>query len=184
MAEMPWEILETEALAEEPVRIVHERLRTHTGAIIDYYYQPKPIQVVFALPLTASGNALLIRQYRHPTRRFLLEVPAGKVDAGESLEQAVRRELREEIGAEVGELVSFPAFYPQPSFNAAIFNPFLALGSRVVDRPRLESGELLETVELPICEAYDLLAGGQIADASTALTLFYARPWLNEHGYC
>ena len=184
MKEIPWEVLETKALADEPVKIVHERLRTHTGAVLDYYYQPKPIQVIFALPLTEAGEALLIKQYRHPTRRFLLEVPAGKADPGESLETAVRRELMEEIGAEAGELVGFPSFYPQPSFNAAIFNPFLALNSRIVSEPQLESGELIETVKMPICQAYDLLAGGQIADASTALTLFYARPWLDEHGYC
>ncbi|WP_457637066.1 NUDIX domain-containing protein [Oceanithermus sp.] len=184
MKEIPWEILESEALAEEPVKIVHERLRTHTGAVLDYYYQPKPIQVVFALPLTKNGEALLIKQYRHPTRRFLLEVPAGKVDPGEDLETAVRRELLEEIGAEAGELVRFPSFYPQPSFNAAVFNPFLALGSRIVAEPRLESGELIETVAMPVCQAYKLLEDGRIADASTALTLFYARPWLERHGYC
>ncbi|WP_457631227.1 NUDIX domain-containing protein [Oceanithermus sp.] len=184
MADSPWEVLESEDLAEEPVRIVHERLRTHTGAVLDYYYQPKPIQVVFVLPLTADGQALMIRQYRHPTRRFLLEVPAGKVDAGEELEAAVRRELLEEVGAEAGELVRFPAFYPQPSFNAAVFNPFLALDARVVGPPRLESGELIETVTMPICRVYELLSAGQIADASTALTLFYSRPWLEAHGLC
>ncbi|WP_293169972.1 NUDIX hydrolase [Oceanithermus sp.] len=182
MDESPWEILETEALAEHPVKIVHERLRTHTGAVLDYYYQPRPIRVIFALPITAAGTALMIRQYRHPTRRFLLEVPAGKVDAGEALEDAVRRELLEEIGAEVGELVRFPAFYPQPSFNAAVFHPFAALDARRTQEPRLESGEMIETVELPLAEVYGLLESGGIEDASTALTLFYARPWLERLG--
>ena len=184
MKELPWEVLESEALADEPVRIVHERVRTHTGAVLDYYYQPKPIQVVFTLPLTPRKTALMIRQYRHPTREFLLEVPAGKVDPGEDIEAAARRELLEEVGAEAGRLVAFPAFYPQPSFNAAVFNPFLALESRVVRPAELESGELLETVELPLTEVYRLLETGSIKDASTALTLFYARPWLREHGYC
>ena len=184
MDESPWEILETVALAEHPVKIVHERLRTHTGAVLDYYYQPRQIQVIFALPVTAEGSALMIRQYRHPTRRFLLEVPAGKVDPGETLEEAVQRELREEIGAQAGKLIKFPPFYPQPSFNAAVFNPFLALDCRVVGEPQLENGELIEKVELPICEVYDLLSQGKIVDASTALTLFYARPWLEENGFC
>jgi len=184
MEDSPWEVLESESLAEDPVRIVHERVRTHTGDVLDYYYQPKPIQVIFVLPLTPQGTVLMIKQYRHPTRRFLLEVPAGKVDPGESLEQAVRRELLEEVGARAGKLIGFPAFYPQPSFNAAVFNPFLATESRIVEKPRLESGELIETVEMPVCQAYDLLRAGKIADASTALTLFYARPWLEENGYC
>ncbi|WP_456447180.1 NUDIX hydrolase [Deinococcota bacterium DY0809b] len=182
MDEAPWEILETRTLSEDPVRIVHERLRTHTGALLDYYYQPRRLRVVFALPLTSHGTALLIRQYRHPTRRRLVEVPAGKVDPGESLEAAVRRELKEEIGAEVGELVRFPAFYPQPSFNAAVFHPFLALDAQVVAPPELEGGELIEPLELPLTEVYALLDRGGIEDASTALTLFYARPWLVARG--
>ena len=183
MDEAPWEILERRTLADDPVEIVHERLRTHTGALLDYYYQPRRIRVVFALPVTEHRTALLIRQYRHPTRRRLIEVPAGKVDPEESLEAAVRRELREELGAEVGELVRFPAFYPQPSFNAAVFYPFLALQARVTAEPELEGGELIEPFELPLEEAYRLLDEGRIEDASTALTLFYARPWLAARGW-
>lgn len=183
MDDRPWKILETRVLAEEPVRIVHERLLTQTGAVLNYYYQPRETRVVFVLPITPSRTAVLIRQYRHPTRRRLIEVPAGKVDPGESLEQAVRRELREEVGAEVGELVEFPAFYPQPSFNAAIFHPFLALDARRVGEPQLESGELIEPLELPLAEVYELLDDGAVEDASTALTLFYARPWLEARGW-
>jgi len=182
MDDAPWEVLETRVLAENPVRIVHERLRTRTGDVLDYYYQPRRTRVVFALPVTDRGTAVLIRQYRHPTRRHLIEVPAGKVDPGESLEEAVRRELSEEVGAEVDELVHFPAFYPQPSFNAAVFHPFLALGTRRVSEPRLEAGELIEALELPLSEVYAWLDAGRIEDASTALTLFYARPWLQVRG--
>lgn len=182
MKDTPWEVLKTRILSEDPVRIVHERVRTHTGALLDYYYQPRPTQVVFALPLTPQGTALMIRQYRHPTRRRLIEVPAGKVDPGETLEAAVRRELREELGAEVDRLLGFPAFYPQPSFNAAVFHPFIALDAQLVSEPALEEGELIEPLELPLERVYELLDSGQIEDASTALTLFYARPWLITHG--
>jgi ADP-ribose pyrophosphatase len=183
MSDEPWKVLETRVLAEDPVRIVHERLETQTGAVLNYYYQPRRIRVVFVLPVTKQRTAVLIRQYRHPTRRRLIEVPAGKVDPGESLEAAARRELLEEVGAEVDELVGFPAFYPQPSFNAAVFHPFLALGARRTREPQLESGELIEPLELPLDEVYALLEQGRIEDASTALTLFYARPWLASRGW-
>lgn len=71
---------------------------------------------------------------------------------------------------------------PQPSFNAAVFHPFLALDARVVAPPELEGGELIEPLELPLTEVYALLDRGGIEDASTALTLFYARPWLIARG--
>ncbi len=164
------------------MRLVRERLRTHTGKELTYIYRPGPVAASFVLPVTQEGTALLIRQYRHPTGKFLLEVPAGKVDAGETPEEAARRELLEEVGAVAKALLPLPSFHPQPSFTAVVFHPFLALEAKVVAEPRLEDGELLEPVELSLSELYALLEEGSIQDASTALTLFYARPHLEGLG--
>ncbi len=182
MNKKPWRSVESEVLADGPVKIVHERLKTPEGDILDYYYQPRKTQVVFVLPLTENGTVLMIEQYRHPTGGFLLEIPAGKVEKGEDLASAARRELLEETGARAGELVPLPSFYPQPSFNAAIFNPFLAFNVTVVSEQQLESGELLKVVELPLPEVYRLLARGEIRDASSALTLHYAKAELARRG--
>jgi ADP-ribose pyrophosphatase len=138
----PWKRLSLEEILSEPVRLVRERLKTHTGKEITYIYRPGPVAASFVLPVTQEATALLIRQYRHPTGKFLLEVPAGKVDAGENPLEAARR----------------------------------------VGRPALEDGELLETLEIPLKELYALLERGEVLDASTALTLFYARPHLRERG--
>ncbi|TBH21929.1 NUDIX hydrolase [Thermus thermamylovorans] len=178
----PWERLLIEEILSEPVRLVRERVRTHTGKELTYIYRPGPVAASFVLPVTHRATALLIRQYRHPTGKFLLEIPAGKVDPGETPEEAARRELLEEVGARVLEVLPLPPFHPQPSFTAVVFHPFLALGAEVVGRPRLEEGELLETVELPLGEAYTLLERGELEDAATALTLFYARPHLVARG--
>ncbi|WP_018112261.1 NUDIX hydrolase [Thermus igniterrae] len=178
----PWERLFIEEILTEPVRLVRERVRTHTGKELTYIYRPGPVAASFVLPVTERATALLIRQYRHPTGKFLLEIPAGKVDAGESPEAAARRELLEEVGAVAGEVVALPPFHPQPSFTAVVFHPFLALKARVVGAPSLEDGELLEPLEVPLTELYTLLERGQVEDASTALTLFYARPHLEKRG--
>jgi len=178
----PWKRLALEDLVKRPVHIVKERLLTHTGEEITYIYRPGPVSAAFVLPVTEEATALLVRQYRHPTGQFLLEVPAGKVDAGETPEAAARRELKEEVGAEAEELVPLPPFHPQPSFNAVVFHPFLALGARRVGELELEPSELLEPVELPLAELYARLAAGEIKDGATALTLFYARPRLVELG--
>jgi len=79
-------------------------------------------------------------------------------------------------------VVALPPFHPQPSFTAVVFHPFLALKARVVGAPSLEDGELLEPLEIPLTELYTLLERGQVEDASTALTLFYARPHLEKRG--
>lgn len=178
----PWERLFIEEILSEPVRLVRERVRTHTGKELTYIYRPGPVAASFVLPVTERATALLIRQYRHPTGKFLLEIPAGKVDTGESPEAAARRELLEEVGAVAEEVVALPSFHPQPSFTAVVFHPFLALEARVVRAPSLEDGELLEPLEVPLPELYSLLERGQVEDASTALTLFYARPHLEKRG--
>ncbi|HAR68618.1 MAG TPA: NUDIX hydrolase [Thermus scotoductus] len=178
----PWKRLELEEILSEPVRLVRERLRTHTGKELTYIYRPGPVAASFVLPVTDKATALLIRQYRHPTGKFLLEIPAGKVDPGETPLEAAQRELLEEVGAEARRFFPLPSFHPQPSFTAVVFHPFLALEAEVVGRPALEDGELLETVELSLKEVYRLLETGEIQDASTALTLFYARPYLKAEG--
>ena len=178
----PWKRLTLEEILSEPVRLVRERLLTHTGKEITYIYRPGPVAASFVLPVTEEATALLIRQYRHPTGKFLLEVPAGKVDPGETPMEAAKRELMEEVGAEAQTYLPLPLFHPQPSFTAVVFHPFLALGARRVGRPALEDGELLEAVEIPLAELYALLERGEVQDASTALTLFYARPHLKARG--
>ncbi len=178
----PWESLGLEEILTEPVRLVRERVRTHTGKELVYIYRPGPVAASFVLPVTEKATALLIRQYRHPTGKFLLEIPAGKVDPGETPLEAARRELLEEVGAKAASLHPLPPFHPQPSFTAVVFHPFVALGAEVVARPHLEEGELLETVELPLKEVYALLGEGGILDAATALTLFYARSLLEREG--
>jgi ADP-ribose pyrophosphatase len=145
----PWKRLTLEEILSEPVRLVRERLLTHTGKEITYIYRPGPVAASFVLPVTEEATALLIRQYRHPTGKFLLEVPAGKVDPGETPMEAAKRELMEEVGAEA---------------------------------QTLEDSELLEPVEIPLAELYALLERGEVQDASTALTLFYARPHLKARG--
>ncbi|AEB12174.1 NUDIX hydrolase [Marinithermus hydrothermalis] len=178
----PWKRLSIEDLITHPVHIVRERVRTHTGKELEYVYRPGPVEAVFVLPVTPQGTGLFIRQYRHPTGRFLVEVPAGKVDPGETPEAAARREVLEEVGAAVDTLTPLPPFHPQPSFTAVVFRPFVAFGARQVQPPTLEDGELIETLELPLVEAYQRLEAGEIEDAATALTLFYAERHLRAQG--
>lgn len=146
----PWERILLEEILSEPVRLVKERVRTHTGRELTYVYRPGPVAASFVLPVTERGTALLVRQYRHPTGKFLLEVPAGKVDEGETPEAAARRELREEVGAEAETLIPLPSFHPQPSFTAVVFHPFLALKARVVTPPTLEEESFWRAWSFPL----------------------------------
>lgn len=66
------------------------------------------------LPFQSDGSVLLIRQFRHAAGGFILEVPAGKLDPGESPETCARREIEEEVGRRAGRLVSLGTILTTP----------------------------------------------------------------------
>ena len=70
---------------------------------------------VAVLPLDEEGNVTLVQQYRYPFHQVILELPAGKLDAGEPHETAARRELSEETGLEAEELTYLGACWPHPA---------------------------------------------------------------------
>ena len=85
------------------------RLPNGKHAIREVIRHPGAVAVV---PMTEEGNVILVRQYRYPFAETMLEIPAGKLNAGEDIEVCARRELSEETGMAAAELVSLGVFYP------------------------------------------------------------------------
>ena len=119
----------------------------------------------------AQGRLLLVRQYRHPAGRELLELPAGTLDAGESPETCAERELREETGYRPGRIERLGGFYLAPGYCSEFQHVFLC--SDLTESP-LESDDLGEDVHLvrvTLDEALRLAASGEIEDAKTVAAL-------------
>ncbi|MFC4452417.1 NUDIX hydrolase [Deinococcus sonorensis] len=180
-AEQPWTVTEHAQLLGPPRIMVRDRVRTPAGAEFDYVYRPRGPQAVFVLPVTAEGEAVLIRQYRHPLQAQIHEVVAGGVEAGETLAQAAARELQEEVGGTASGWLALPAFYPQPSISGVVFYPLLALDV-TLGPPTPEDSELIERQLLPLPEVYRRLLAGEIQDGPSSLVLFHARPHLEARG--
>ncbi|MGB9589670.1 MAG: NUDIX hydrolase, partial [Candidatus Hydrothermia bacterium] len=83
---------------------------------------------VVMVPVTDEDRVVLVNQYRHPTRDFLLELPAGKVEENEDPEQAAARELVEETGFRAKELVRFGEFFLAPGYSTELMTGFVATG--------------------------------------------------------
>src|SRR4051812_32383986 len=77
------------------------------------------------VPLDADGKVVLVRQYRHAASGWLLEAPAGKLDPGESPETCARREVEEETGMRVNDLISLGFVYASPGFTDEKLHLFL-----------------------------------------------------------
>ena len=120
-----------------------------------------------------DGTVALVSQYRHPTVRYLLELPAGKLDPGERPEETAARELEEELGVVAGRLEQLTEFYTTPGFCAEKLWVFLATDLRET-ASRYEEDEIIEVVRLPYARALEMIASREIEDAKTIIGLLLA----------
>jgi ADP-ribose pyrophosphatase len=121
-------LLETEVLLSKPKRFVREFVEMPDGYRCDWYYLDTPPSVMI-VPLTADGNFVFVRQYRHNLKAHVLEFPAGTVGEGEEPEDAAIRELEEETGYTLGvaaRLRPMGAYYSLPSETNKYTHVYLA----------------------------------------------------------
>lgn len=109
---------------------------------------------------------LLVRQYRLPARQYLWELPAGKLDAGETALQAARRELMEETGYRARQWKKLVSFYPSPGFLAEKMTLFLATELQGGEAQPMED-ERIETRWFTRKEVGDWIQRGKIIDGKT-----------------
>jgi ADP-ribose pyrophosphatase len=129
------------------------------------------------LPAFDDGTIALVRQYRHPAVKYLLELPAGGRNDEERPEAAAARELEEELGLVAGKLEKLSEFFVSPGFCAEKMWLYLATDLRETEQ-RLEDDELIEVVRLPIDRALQMITEGEIEDAKTIIGLMLAAPRL------
>jgi len=125
------------------------------------------------VPVDADGSVLLVRQYRHATGGWLLEVPAGKLDGGESPERCAARELEEEVGMRAGRLDPLGWIWTTPGFTDERIWLYLARDLEQTAQ-RLEDHEVLSVERMPLDEAVRQALDGEIRDGKTVCALLRA----------
>jgi ADP-ribose pyrophosphatase len=127
------------------------------------------------VPVHDDGTVALVRQYRHPAVRYLLEVPAGTLNDGERPEAGAARELEEELGLIAERLEKLSEFFVSPGFLEEKMWVYLATGLSE-GKAQPDEDEVLDVVRLPIGDALEMITSGEIQDAKTIIGLILAAP--------
>ena len=127
----------------DTVRLPNGKLATR-----EYMSHPGAVGVV---PFLDKDTIVMVRQYRHPVGEVTLELPAGKLDARESVLSCIKRELAEETGYTARKFTPLIQYWPTPAFA--------------------DEDEFLEVVRLPFKKAVEMVRRGKIRDSKTVVGL-------------
>lgn len=123
-------------------------------------------ECVAIVAVDTKDNVLLVRQYRKPAEKSLLEIPAGGVESGESPDNCARRELQEETGYLPQKLKKIGGFYSSPGFCTEFLHLFFAT-DLIPSKLSADDDESLELVRIPLRQIPQYIASGEICDAKS-----------------
>ncbi len=125
---------------------------------------------VCVVPLDENGNVLFVRQYRYPHHKVMLEIPAGKLEWGESHHDCGLRELREETGCTCDSYTYLGSLVPTPAYCGEIIHMYLAEGLHYGAQD-LDEDEFLDVEKIPLEKAAEMVMNNEIPDAKTQLAI-------------
>lgn len=113
-----------------------------------------------------KGKLLLVKQHRFP-HGFVLEIPAGTLNKGESPKKCAFRELKEETGHEAKKMSPLVKYYPSIGYNTEIIHCFVASGIKEISGLELDEDEIISVVKMDFKKVLRMVLSGKIKDSKT-----------------
>ena len=165
-----------EVFSGKLLRVRRDLVRLPDGnqSVREYVRHPGAVVMV---ALFEDGRVLLERQFRYPHGRDFIELPAGKLEPGEPHLQTAQRELLEETGYVASDWRRLGVMHPSVGYTDEAIELFLAKGLTKKEA-RLDDGEFLEVLEVPLAEAIAMVRDGRITDAKSIAGLLWVKSFL------
>ena len=178
---MKWKILTSEYISRHKYFTARrDKCETPDGNIVEEYFVVELPLTVCAVALTEEGEVLMVKQYRHPIEEVLLEVPGGFVDEGESSEQAIKRELKEETGYDFSSYTYVGKIAANPGVLNNFTDFYLAKGGKKTSEQNLDKNEEVEIEKISMAELKRLFLENKILQGTHNSCIFYALKELGE----
>lgn len=168
-----WETISSEYIFRRPwLTVRHDKVRLPDGRINPEFYVLEYPDWVNIIAITADGEFVMERQYRHGLDKTCYELAAGVVEDGETPLEAARRELEEETGYGGGEWKELMLISGNPSTTSNLTHCFLAVGVEKVSAQHLDSTEDLSVCLLALDQVRQLLVSDKIRQSLMAAPLW------------
>lgn len=132
------------------------------------------------VPVFEDGTIMLLQQFRYPPNKTFIEVPAGKIDAGEDRATTAERELYEESGLKCEQLKEVGSFYPAIGYADEII--YVYVGWALTEEAQsVDDDEFLLKYRIPFSKALEMIKTGEISDGKTICSLIQASLWWKEN---
>ena len=161
------------------VNVRLDRVELVNGAVVRREVVEHPGGVTI-LPVDENGDCYMVRQFRYPFGRMMLEAPAGKLEYGEEHRTCAERELSEETGFTADELIYLGGCCTSPGFSTEVLHLYLALGLHP-GKSHPDEDEFLNVETYPLSELSRMVMDGEIDDAKTIVAVLKAEKYLAEH---
>ncbi|NMB08327.1 MAG: NUDIX hydrolase [Tissierellia bacterium] len=158
-------------------------LRVDTVELPDKKYSKREIVEhpgsVGIIAITDDGHLVLVKQFRKPVEKTLLEIPAGKIEINEEPKETALRELYEETGYRAEKIEYLFEFYTSPGFSNEKMYLFLAT-ELIEGNAEPEDDEYIEIEKIKLEDLIEMILKGEIVDSKTIIGIYYGERYISQ----